>query len=91
MAKMKENSRRVFDYLKQINGANVTAQDVADALNLEKRSVDGAFTSALQRKGYGERIPAEIELEDGTHKAVKILKLTEAGKAFDPDAVEAAE
>lgn len=44
---MKENSRKVFEYLKQINGANVTAQDVANALGLEKRSVDGIFTSAI--------------------------------------------
>ena len=87
----KENSKRVLNFLKENDGVDLTAADVASALGIEKRSVDGAFTSALQRKGYGERIPAEIELEDGTHKAVKILKLTEAGKAFDPDAVEAAE
>lgn len=91
MAKMKENSRRVFDYLKQINGANVTAQDVADALGLEKRSVDGIFTSAIQRKGLGVRTPAEVELEDGTHRTVKFLSLTAAGMAFDPDADEDAE
>jgi hypothetical protein len=88
MAKMKENSRKVFDYLKQINGANVTAQDVADALGLEKRSVDGIFTSAIQRKGLGVRTESEIELDDGTHKAVKFLSLTSAGMAFDPDADE---
>lgn len=88
---MSENSKRVLNFLKENDGVDLTAADVASALGIEKRSVDGAFTSALQRKGYGERIPAEIELEDGTHKAVKILKLTEAGKAFDPDAVEAAE
>lgn len=88
---MSENSKRVLKYLQENDGVDLTAADVAAALNVEKRSVDGAFTSAIQRKGYGERIPAEIELEDGTHKAVKILKLTEAGKAFDPDAVEAAE
>lgn len=88
---MSENSKRVLNFLKENDGVDLTAADVASALDIEKRSVDGAFTSALQRKGYGERIPAEIELEDGTHKAVKILKLTEAGKAFDPDAVEAAE
>ena len=88
---MSENSKRVLNLLKENDGVDLTAADVASALGIEKRSVDGAFTSALQRKGYGERIPAEIELEDGTHKAVKILKLTEAGKAFDPDAVEAAE
>ncbi|MBQ9657487.1 MAG: hypothetical protein IJV31_01805 [Clostridia bacterium] len=85
---MKENSRRVLDYLKSINGQNVTAADVADALGLEKRSVDGIFTSAIQRKGLGIRTPAEIELADGTHKQVKFLSLTDAGMAFDPTAEE---
>ena len=85
---MKENSKKVLNYLKEINGDNVTAADVAAALGLEKRSVDGIFTSAIQRKGYGVRVPAEIELEDGTHKQVKFLTLTPAGMSFDPDAVE---
>jgi len=88
MAKMKENSRKVFEYLKANNGKDLTAADVAAALNLEKRSVDGIFTSAIQRKGLGVRTPAEVELEDGTHKAVKLLSLTPAGMAFDPDAEE---
>lgn len=83
---MKENSKNVLNYLKGINGENVTAADVAEALGLEKRQVDGIFTSALQRKGLGVRVPAEIELDDGTHKAVKFLRLTDAGMAFDPDA-----
>jgi hypothetical protein len=83
---MKENSKKVLNYLKSINGAQVTAQDVADALDIPKRSVDGIFTSAIQRKGFGVRVPAEIELEDGTHKAVKFLQLTPEGMAFDPDA-----
>lgn len=84
---MKENSKKVFNYLKSINGQqNVTAADVAETLGLEKRSVDGIFTSAIQRKGLGVRTPAEIELEDGSHKTVKFLSLTDAGMAFDPDA-----
>lgn len=83
---MKENSKKVLEYLKTINGQDVTAADVAEALGLEKRSVDGIFTSAIQRKGLGIRTPAEVELDDGTHKAVKFLSLTEAGMAFDPDA-----
>lgn len=82
---MKENSKKVLNYLKSINGADVTAADVAEALGLEKRSVDGIFTSAIQRKGLGVRTPAEIQLEDGTHKQVKFLSLTPAGMAFDPD------
>lgn len=87
---MKENSKRILNYLKEINGENVTAADVAAALGLEKKSVDGSFTSAIQRKGLGVRVPAEIELEDGTHKQVKFLTLTPAGLAFDPDATEEA-
>ena len=86
---MKENSKKVLNYLKEINGTNVTSADVAEALGLEKRSVDGIFTSAIQRKGLGVRVPAEIELDDGTHKAVKFLSLTPAGMAFDPDAEDA--
>ena len=82
---MKENSRKVLEYLKTINGSNVTAADVAEVLGLEKRSVDGIFTSAIQRKGLGIRTPAEIELEDGSHKQVKFLSLTEAGMAYNPD------
>ena len=85
---MKENSKNVLNYLKSINGSDVTAADVADALGLEKRQVDGIFTSAIQRKGLGVRVPAEIELDDGTHKAIKFLRLTDAGMAFDPDATE---
>lgn len=85
---MKENSKNVLNYLKGIGGANVTSGDVADALGLEKRQVDGIFTSAIQRKGLGIRVPAEVELEDGTHKAVKFLQLTPAGMSFDPDAEE---
>ena len=89
---MKDNSKKVLNYLKEINGEKVTAADVAEALGMEKRSVDGIFTSAIPRKGLGVRVPAEVEMEDGTHKAVKFLTLTDEGLAFDPDAeVEAAE
>ena len=83
---MKENSRRVFDYLKKVNGEDVTAADVAAALNLEKKTVDGCFTSAIQRKGLGIRVPAEVELEEGTHASVKFLRLTDEGLSYDPDA-----
>ena len=87
MAVMKENTKKVIVYLQGLTEAdNVTAADVASALGIEKRSVDGIFTSAIQRKGLGIRTPAEIELDDGTHKAVKFLSLTAEGMNFDPDA-----
>jgi Mn-dependent DtxR family transcriptional regulator len=86
---LKENTKRVITYLQEINGKPVTAADVADALGMEKRSVDGIFTSAIQKKGLGVRTPAEVELEDGTHKAIKLLSLTDAGMALDVDAADA--
>lgn len=82
---MKENSKKVFNYLKEVSGQNVTAADVAEAVDLGKRQVDGIFT-AFQKKGLGVRVPAEVELEDGSHKAVKFLTLTDDGMNFDPDA-----
>lgn len=87
---IKENSKRVITYLQGLDkSVDVTAADVAEAVGLEKKSVDGIFTSAIQRKGLGVRVPAEIELEDGTHKAVKFLHLTEAGYALDVNAEDA--
>ena len=83
---MTENSKKVLNYLKDVNGQNVTATDVADAVGLTARQVNGTFTS-LQKKGLGVRSnPTEIELPDGTHKAVKFLSLTAEGLACDPDA-----
>ena len=86
---LKPNTVSVINYLKEVNGQNVTAADVAEALGLEKRTVDGIFTSAIQRKGFGVRTLAEVELDDGTHKAVKFLSLTDAGLALDLDAEDA--
>ena len=94
---MSEKTKTVLNYLKGIQGENVTSADISDALGgdeagYSKKSVDGIVTSGLQRKGLAERIPAEIELEDGTHKPVKFIRLTDAGMAFTPgvDDVETA-
>jgi DNA-binding MarR family transcriptional regulator len=89
MAKMSENSRKVFDYMMSIgDNVDVTANDIATALGLSPKSVNGIITQAFQKKGLMERIPAEMENPDGTHKAIKLIKLTEAGKQLDPDAEE---
>ena len=45
---MKENSKKVLNYLKDVAGENVTAADVAVGLGLEKLQVDVIFTSAFQ-------------------------------------------
>lgn len=88
-----EKSLTVLNYLKSIGDANVTAADIAEALGLEKKSVDGIVTSGLQRKGLTERIPAQIEVTDdegnAKFKDVKFIKLTDAGKAYDHEAAVA--
>lgn len=83
MAAMSENAIKVLNYLKSINGENVTVHDISDALGLPVNSITGTFNSFV-KKGYGVRETAEIELEDGTHKQVKFLKLTDVGMNFDP-------
>lgn len=85
---LKENSRKVLDYVKANDGTNMTAADIAAGTGLEVKQVNGIVTSAFQKKGLMQRTPAEIQLEDGTHKAVKFISLTEEGKNFDPDAEE---
>lgn len=85
MAAMKPDTRRVLKYLQEHNDEDLTAADLAEILELEKRQVDGIFTSALQRKHLGMRVPAEVENPDGTHTPVKLLKLNEDGLAYDPD------
>lgn len=86
---LKPNSLTVFNYVKEHDGEDFTAADIAAATGLEKKSVDGIVTSAFQKKGLMVRIPAEVELEDGTHKPVKLIRLTDEGRSFNPDQVEA--
>lgn len=91
---LKENSKIVFNWVKDHDGENFTAADIAEATGLNVRSVNGIITRAfaLHKDAASgeiiplmERIPAEMELTDGTHKPIKLITLTEAGRAFDPD------
>lgn len=79
---LKENTQKVLEILYFYDNDNLTAQDIAKILNLEKRQVDGIFTSAFQRRNLGLRIQAEITLNDGSHQKVKFLKLTSTGLKF---------
>lgn len=82
---MKENTKTVFTFL-QTNPGDYVSADVAEATGLTTKQVDGIFTSAIQKKGYGYREEAEIEIEGGKHKTVKFLRLTDAGVALDVNA-----
>ena len=81
-----EKSRVIYDYVKEHDGQQFTAQEIADATGVPVKSVNGVVTMSFQKKGLMERIPAEIEVEDGKHKSVKFIQLTDKGRNFDPDA-----
>ena len=86
-----EKTKAIYDYLVAHDGENLTSGDIAKALGVDRRAVDGGVTAGLCRKGYAARIPAEIELEDGTTKTVKFITLTAEGRSYDHDAAVAAD
>jgi len=94
---MKDNTKTVFNYLKEHDGQNVIASDIAEATGLPIKSVNGIVTAALCRKGkdYAVRVPGEIEETDEngnvTHKAVKFIQLTEKGRESTIESIEAEE
>lgn len=83
MAAMKENTRKIYEYLLDNDGQDMTAADIAAALGMETRSVNGSLTS-FQKKGWGVREEAEVENTDGTHSKVKFFRLTDLGRTVDP-------
>lgn len=87
MAKLSENAKVVMRRLQELEGADITVHDLSEDIGLPVNSITGIFNSFV-KKGLGERVIAEVELEDGSHKTVKFLKLTDAGLALDVDAVE---
>lgn len=94
---MKDNTKTVFNYLKEHDGQDVIASDIAEATGLPIKSVNGIVTAALCRKGkdYAVRVPGEIEETDEngnvTHKAVKFIQLTEKGRESTIESIEAEE
>ena len=82
---MKQATKDIFNYIKAHDGEDFTAKDIAEALDMNVKSVNGSVTS-FQRKGYTERVEAEMELADGTHEKVKLIRMTDAGREFDPEA-----
>lgn len=80
---MSTNTLNLIDFLKENNDKNMTADMIADAMGLGVKTVNGAFTAGIQRKGLGVRVEDEIfDEESNKHKVIKYLKLTDAGMAF---------
>lgn len=84
------NTIRILNYLKEVNDQNVTADDVAEALGLTKKSVIGSFNSFV-KKNIGYRIEEEVVNADGTKATIKYLKLNDEGMAYSFEAPAADE
>ena len=76
-SEMSENAQKIVAHLIEIGDANETLDDVAEALDLGKRTVNGAY-NALVKKGLAERVKATVEAP----VTVKYLVLTDEGVAY---------
>lgn len=87
-----EKSLIVLNFLKENDGAKVTAEDIGNAVGMSTKSVNGVVTSGLiKNKFLVERVPSEILTEEGLHKPINFIQLTDAGRAYDHEAAVAAD
>lgn len=82
MATMKEGTRQVWDYIVAHSGEDMTAVSIADALGVQAKSVNGSITSFVKK---GLVVREEAPVMGGK---VKYIRLTDAGKSYDPDVEE---
>jgi predicted transcriptional regulator len=78
-SELSENAQAIIAHLIATDNAPATLDDVATAISVDKRKVNGAF-NALVKKGLCARVPATIEAP----VTVKYLVLTDDGIAYDP-------
>lgn len=73
---LSEKAQAILAHLQANVGTDETFVEVAEATGLEARSVNGTVTG-LAKRGLVERV--EVENFDK-----KVIRLTEAGRTFDP-------
>lgn len=88
---MTENSKKIFDFLKENYGTSFTKEDLATALGVSIPTITGSV-NGLVKKGYAVRTEEVIPSgqEGGKDTVLKHIELTEAGLSYDPEAEEAA-
>ena len=73
---LSEKAQAILAHLQATAGTDETFVEVAEATGLEARSVNGTVTG-LAKRGLVERV--EVENFDK-----KVIRLTDAGRTFDP-------
>ena len=85
MPAMKETSRKVYDFLKETEGSDVTLNSIATALEMGVRSVNGCLVG-MQKKGLVVREEVKTLDENGKATTTKFIRLTPLAETYDPDA-----
>ena len=73
---LSEKAQAILAHLQATAGTDETFVEIAEATGLEGRSVNGTITG-LAKRGLVERV--EVENFDK-----KVIRLTDAGRTFDP-------
>ena len=92
---MNENSRKIFEFLKDNHGTPVTGHEIAEAIGVSINVVTGCVNALCKEtKKHGVlavRTATESAGEDGKTVVTKYISLTDLGMAYDPDAEVKAE
>lgn len=80
--KLTEKSLNAFNYIKEYG--KVTTAEMAEKFGVNGRSISGTVLDLTKKK----LIDKEVVM-DADGKKLTYVSLTEAGKAFDPEAPEA--
>lgn len=75
-----ENAKKVLGFLQENPNVDLTAKELAEAIGVPPRSVNGVITS-LSTRGFVLREPVVVD-----DKEVKRIVLTEEGKTVDINA-----
>lgn len=80
---LKENSLTIFNYVKEHDGEDFTASDIAEATGIPVKSVNGCITAMDRHHSLMYREEHAI-----TGGKVKYIRLTDEGRVYDPAAAE---
>ena len=95
--KLKENSKMVYEYVRDHENENITANDIADAIGLTSRQVNGIIKRAFQEHKNEDkekvplmvRVPGDLTTDAaGKPKQLKYIHLTEEGKQIEIEEAE---
>lgn len=78
---LKENSLVIFNYVREHDGEDITAKDITEATGIAPKSVTGCINAMVRYQKILVR--EEVEVLGGKEK---FIRLTDAGREFDPEA-----